>query len=379
MVATDQFDFDPWVPDLARALQWRSLPSTEQRSLTKRLTELTTAHQTTIAFCPTHPQAIAQLVGRGIQLLSTAAEALQTHPQLATLFQPPLRSQTLVTAWRLWIPWSLHLAQSKTNQYGDRPLVQGLLGVQGTGKTTLGIVMGILLEALGRSLLNLSIDDFYLTYGDRQALRQQDPRLIWRGPPGTHDVPLALQTLDALLQNQDSVPIPRFDKSLHGGQGDRIDPELTGIVDIVWLEGWFVGCAPLDDQRFEEPLPSPLNSAGDRQFARDCNQRLQAYCPLWERLDQWAVLVPEDYHYSKQWRRQAERNRIANGGMGLTDAEVSDFVDYFWKALHPELFVMLWRNKDISERSQSKSVSLSPQCVVEIRRDRCLGAIQTIP
>ncbi len=374
-MAIAQFDFNRWIPDLDRALRWRSLPPTEQQALTKRLTELTTAHQNAIAFCPTDSQAIAQWVGQGLQLLGTAAEALQTHPQLAPLFKPPLRSQTLVTAWRLWIPWSLHLAQSKTNQYGDRPLIQGLLGVQGTGKTTLGIVMGILLKVLGRSLLNLSIDDFYLTYGDRQALRQQDPRLIWRGPPGTHDVSLALKTLDALRQNQASVPVPRFDKSLHDGQGDRIAPELIDAVDIVWLEGWFVGCVPLNDRRFEDPLPSPLDSAGDRQFARDCNQRLQTYCPLWERLDQWAVLVPEDYHYSKQWRQQAEQVRIANGGQGLTDGAVSDFVDYFWKALHPDLFVMPWRNKGVSERSQL--ISRSPQCIVEIRRDRCLGAIQT--
>jgi D-glycerate 3-kinase len=51
------------------------------------------------------------------------------------------------------------------------------------------------------------------------------------------------------------------------------------------------------------------------------------------------ILKPTDYQFSKQWRQQAERDRIAAGGQGLSEAEISDFVDYFWKALHPKLFV----------------------------------------
>ena len=363
--------FNPWVSDLERVLQWRSLSSPQQESLQHRLLHFTQSHQDAIAFCPPDSTAIAQVIPRWLHLFREGIPQLQNHPALAPLFHPPQRGQTLITAWRLWIPWAMHLTHLKHSPYGDRPLIQGVLGVQGAGKTTLGQVMEILLAILGRSLLNLSIDDFYLTYDERQALRQRDPRLLWRGPPGTHDVSLAIQTLDDLRRGVAMVPIPRFEKSLHGGQGDRTPSEGVGPVDVVWFEGWLVGCEPVADSRFDHPLPAPIVSAGDRQFARDCNQRLRSYQPLWQRLDQWAVLVPGDYRWSKRWRQEAERLRIAAGGAGLSDKAVSEFVDYFWRALHPDLFVMPWL--DLT----STPTERSPHCLVEIQSDRRIGRLWT--
>ena len=238
--------------------------------------------------------------------------------------------------------------------------------------------MEILLSHQQRALWSISIDDFYLTYDDRQRLRQRDPRLIWRGPPGTHDVPLAIETLDQLRHQSPNYDfkIPRFDKSLHNGQGDRAkwEPMIPEIYDVVWFEGWLVGCEPVDDAVFDGPLPEPIFSEGDRQFARDCNQRLGDYVPLWERLDQWAVLVPEKYQGSKRWRQQAERSRIAAGKKGLSEAEIGNFVDYFWRALHPDLFVTPWLK---GEENPVNATKRSPHCIVEILGDRAVGGIRT--
>jgi D-glycerate 3-kinase len=52
------------------------------------------------------------------------------------------------------------------------------------------------------------------------------------------------------------------------------------------------------------------------------------------------VLNPVDYRLSKQWRKQAEQEMIARGKSGMRDAEIEQFVDYFWKSLHPELFII---------------------------------------
>jgi D-glycerate 3-kinase len=49
--------------------------------------------------------------------------------------------------------------------------------------------------------------------------------------------------------------------------------------------------------------------------------------------------MPEDYHYSLQWRIEAEHKLMATGKSGMNDQEISQFVEYFWKALHPELFM----------------------------------------
>lgn len=242
------------------------------------------------------------------------------------------------TLWNLWLPLGLNLATQQ--QRIQRPLVQGVLGGQGTGKTTLGAVLTLVLHQLGYQTLSLSLDDLYKTYTDRQQLQIRDPRLIWRGPPGTHDVELGTQVLDQLRQPLPGQPIliPRFDKSLHHGAGDRIAPEAVSDIDVILFEGWFVGVQPIDPALFAT-APPPILTEDDRVFARDMNAQLHHYLPLWERLDRLMMLVPVDYRLSKQWRLQAEQQMIASGKSGMSEAEIDAFVDYFWRALHPELFI----------------------------------------
>ena len=86
----------------------------------------------------------------------------------------------LVSLEKLWLPVALDLA-TKRNRL-DLTLIQGILGSQGTGKTTLCIILQHILNYFGFSTAILSIDDLYLTYAARKILQQQDPRLIWRGP-----------------------------------------------------------------------------------------------------------------------------------------------------------------------------------------------------
>ena len=250
-----------------------------------------------------------------------------------------LQTDVLKPLWVLWLPLALRLIAAYNAL--ERPLIQGILGLQGVGKTTLTQMLKLILEQLNVTCLSLSIDDLYLTYAQRQQLRAQDPRLIWRGPPGTHDVQLGIEVLDQLrspLSSETEIAIPRFDKSAHGGQGDRLGVEWGQPVDVILFEGWFVGVRPIDPSQFET-APVPINSAQDQQFARDLNAKLRDYLPLWERLDHLIVLNVVDYRLSKQWRQEAEHRAIAAGKSGMSDAEIEQFVDYFWRALHPALFV----------------------------------------
>lgn len=242
--------------------------------------------------------------------------------------------------WHYWLPLAQSLAQQQEKI--GRTLIQGLLGGQGTGKTTLGIVLDVILRHLGKTFLSISLDDLYKTYCDRQKLRDRNPNLIWRGPPSTHDVELGIQVLQKLrdrpLNICQPIEIPRFDKSLHYGAGDRTTPEISDAADIVMFEGWFVGMRPLPISAFRNFVP-PILSECDRKFALECNANLDNYLPLWEYLDRLIVLVPEDYKFSLQWRIEAEHKLIASGKSGLSDQEITQFVKYFWKALHPELFM----------------------------------------
>lgn len=247
-------------------------------------------------------------------------------------------SDRLEILWHFWLPLAILLA-TKREKLG-RPLIQGILGVQGTGKTTLAQILIFILAKIGWNAISISLDDLYKTYRDRQQLKQQDPRLIWRGPPGTHDVELGIQLLDKFRYNsqQQLIEIPRFDKSLFGGAGDRTTPEFVSNIDIVFFEGWCVGVPPIDPATFDF-APPPIITEADRKFARDINRKLQEYVPLWQKLDSLIVLYPTDYRVSKKWRLQAEKESIARGKSGMSDEEVERFVEYFWKALHPELFV----------------------------------------
>jgi D-glycerate 3-kinase len=51
------------------------------------------------------------------------------------------------------------------------------------------------------------------------------------------------------------------------------------------------------------------------------------------------VLYPTDYRCSMTWRKQAEQQMIAAGKLGMSDAQIEEFVNYFWRSLHPELFI----------------------------------------
>jgi D-glycerate 3-kinase len=242
-----------------------------------------------------------------------------------------------VLLWDLWLPLAMQLAYH--HALGSTQIV-GLLGVQGTGKTTMTAILSQILNYLGLQVCRLSLDDIYKTYGDRQQLRQFDPRFRWRGPPGTHDIELGRDVLYQLRHACCDHPIlvPRFDKSAMNGAGDRTEPEWITCADIVLFEGWFVGVRPIDPTVFEQ-APPPVSTEEDRTFARDINAKLQDYLPLWDQLDHLIVLKPTDYHLSQQWRRQAEHQMIATGRSGMKDEEVDQFVEYFWRSLHPDLFL----------------------------------------
>ncbi|ODG98884.1 glycerate kinase [Nostoc sp. KVJ20] len=279
------------------------------------------------------PENVDEVIERRSHLLKSVLPAFNEFCETSLKIEPKKMLQVL---WDLWLPLGIKLASQR--QQLKRPLIQGILGGQGTGKTTTCKILSLILDQLGYRTVSLSLDDLYKTYSDRLLLTQQDPRLIWRGPPGTHDVDLGLNVLDQIRQLQSPVMVPRFDKSAFGGAGDRTNPEIVTNIDIVLFEGWFVGVRPINADVFDT-APPPILTDEDRAFARDINLRLQDYLPLWERLDSLIVLYPTDYRCSLEWRKQAEQQMIAAGKSGMSNAEIEKFVNYFWRSLHPELFI----------------------------------------
>ncbi|AFY35519.1 glycerate kinase [Calothrix sp. PCC 7507] len=304
------------------------------------------------------PENVDEVIEKRSHLLKSVFPAFSQFCQ-TTLQVPP--QEMLEVLWDVWLPLGMKIASQRQNL--GRPFIQGILGGQGTGKTTMSKVLSLILQQLGYVSVSLSLDDLYKTYSDRLELTKKDPRLVWRGPPGTHDIDLGLNVLDDIRQGKTPVFIPRFDKSAYKGAGDRTTSEIFPSVDILLFEGWFVGVKPINPEIFDT-APPPIITDADRQFARDVNHQLKDYLPLWERLDSLIVLYPQDYRCSLAWRKQAERQMIAAGKPGMSDQEIEEFVNYFWRSLHPELFI-----KPLIQDS------IAVDLVIEINPDHSFGQV----
>ncbi len=186
--------------------------------------------------------------------------------------------------------------------------VFAISGVQGSGKSTLAAQLAKASEAQGLRTAVLSIDDVYLDRDARQALaRDVHPLLATRGPPGTHDLALAFATLDA-LRDTGAAALPRFDKP-----GDRRLPRRdwprVSRIDLVVLEGWFIGTPAEDEAALRAPINTlERNEDRDATWRRWCNAALaRDYPALWARIDRLLFLQPPGFDIVPEWRWQAEQ------------------------------------------------------------------------
>jgi D-glycerate 3-kinase len=207
-----------------------------------------------------------------------------------------------------------------------------IAGLQGTGKSTLSAQMAQRASAGGRQVIALSIDDFYFGHATRQELgRKVHPLCATRGAPGTHDVALACNVLDALRAGR-AVALPRFDKIAD----DRLPPETWPVVehaDLVILEGWFLEVPAQAPSELVQPL-NALERDEDpqgtwRTWSNDALAR--DYPPLWSRLDRLLLLQGPGFEIVPRWRWQQEQTLQAAhpGRHAMTQAQVERFVQFF--------------------------------------------------
>ena len=210
-------------------------------------------------------------------------------------------------AQRLHLPMARRVADWARTR-GRPPLVVGICGPQGAGKSTLVQLLTRLLEAQGLRTANLSIDDLYLPREARERLaRTVHPLLQTRGVPGTHDPAMGLALLDA-LGRPGAVALPRFDKAADDPAPPVTWPVFEGPADVVLLEGWCVGARPQAPSALVAPV-NALEADEDplgvwRAFANTA--LADAYRPLFARLDRLVLLTAPDFETVRAWRGEQE-------------------------------------------------------------------------
>jgi D-glycerate 3-kinase len=215
-----------------------------------------------------------------------------------------------------------------------RPYILGLSGLQGSGKSTLARVMKAHAEARGWPAEVLSLDDFYYSRSDREALAQSvHPLLRTRGVPGTHEIELMLSVLAAMPHASDKLPVahPRFDK----GRDTRIPPSRWPRImrrpQLVIVEGWALGIRPQLQVAVAKPV-NALESAEDpdARWRHWVNKQLRGYQPLWRKFDALIVLQAPGWEIVQRWRNEQEQQLLARHAPLAMDAKAMErFLAHF--------------------------------------------------
>jgi len=275
----------------------------------------------------------------------------------------------------MYLPLAAWLERARA--HAGRAIVVGLTGGQGSGKSTVAALLATVLhDGFGARSALLSIDDLYLTHGERRRLgREVHPLFATRGPPGTHDPELGLETIDRLLAQGpgERCALPSFDKAIDD-QRPRADwPAHEGRTDCVLFEGWCVGARP----QSAAALVRPVNALEREEdiggvWREEVNAALAGpYRTLFERIDVQIMLRVAGMDRVLEWRRLQEKKlkaRVAREGTGgvpsrvMSDEELLRFVAHYERITRHLLDEMPARADivfDIDDRHQPAAVRIN--------------------
>ena len=224
------------------------------------------------------------------------------------------------------------------------PLIVGICGSQGAGKSTIARVVAEALQEMHRqSVAVLSLDDLYLPSGARaQLAREVHPLLETRGVPGTHDVELGIKVIQSLVNASpaDETRIPRFNKAFDEPRPRDEWDIHRGRADVVILEGWCVGAVA----ETESALSQPINELehvddADGTWRRFVNAQLAGrYQALFGLLNLLIMIRVPGFEYVRSWRALQERKlaqklrlqgAASDSAKVMTEVEVGRFIVHY--------------------------------------------------
>ncbi|MDE0959503.1 MAG: kinase [Planctomycetota bacterium] len=237
---------------------------------------------------------------------------------------------------QLHLPFTESL--QRWHQRKSGPVVVGLQGCQGAGKSTLcDLVVPLAKELFDLKVVVVALDDVYLPLQQRQHLADQDhPLWITRGVPGTHDTELAIEIIRALSDpHGKTATIPRFDKGIDDRLPGSMSSTLSGPFDVVIFEGWCTGLGPCSQFDWETPV-NRLEQIEDAEMGwrnRIRDQLAGPYQQLFQQFDQLAMLKVPSWETVAVWRGQQEARLRADRGHdashSMDAAALQRFLDHY--------------------------------------------------
>tara|TARA_B100001996_G_C18612111_1_gene574148 strand:- start:247 stop:1269 length:1023 start_codon:yes stop_codon:yes gene_type:complete len=227
--------------------------------------------------------------------------------------------------WGLALPLLSDIQNNKSSVNSRR--LFGISALPGCGKTCLGKWLEASAKIFGISLKVLSLDDFYLPSDELDLAMKDNPWKVPRGIPGSHSIELLESSIDNWLSSG-QIEAPQFDKALRNGSGDR-SGWINLHADILLIEGWFLGCYPLDlslDQLKMGPLNSSHLTSDEEDYRSKVQKELHSYLPIWKRIDKLWHIKLIDFASSSYWKVEQETKMLRTRGAALKGESLLSFV-----------------------------------------------------
>ena len=182
-----------------------------------------------------------------------------------------------------------------------------IAGSQGSGKSTLSIqIKKYFKKFYFKSVVILSIDDFYLSTNQRKQLAKKLKTNLFdtRGVPCTHNLKLLIETVDKLKRNNFPVYIPIFDKVTDNKEKHN---RIINKADLIILEGWCVGSKPINPEYLKKNI-NDLEKINDPNmiWRTAYNQGLVEYQKLFNKFNYYIFIKLPNWQYVINWKYKQE-------------------------------------------------------------------------
>ena len=207
------------------------------------------------------------------------------------------------------IPIINNLYHSKNNKFI-------LSGSQGSGKSTLGKLLKLVIEKFyKKKVMLLSIDDYYLSKEQRLTLSKKiHPLLSTRGVPGTHNIEVT----------------PTFNKLKDDISKKR---KVINSAQILLLEGWCCGSVPIANKYLFKNINTLENTYDKNTNWRKYYNSLlrKEYKSVFSLFDKKIYIKAPSFKYVLEWRYLQEKSNASksNNKNFMNKVKLQEFIQHY--------------------------------------------------